>query len=74
MTTPYTVRHAGPDDLLSVARLVELAPDLDKEHVSPTQRATWDQMMGTNDLTVYLAECDAEPVGYAASLQMPHLT
>lgn len=31
-------------------------------------------MMGTTDLTVYLAERGAVPVGYTASLLMPHLT
>lgn len=70
----YTVRHAGPDDLLAVVRLIELAPDLDADQVSQVQRTTWDRMMHTRDLTVYLTVCDGEPVGYTASLQMPHLT
>lgn len=70
----YAVRHAEPDDLLAIARLIELAPDLRQDQLSPLQRATWDRMMGTEDLTIYLAHCDNVPVGYTASLQMPHLT
>lgn len=70
----FAVRHAEVDDLLAVARLIELAPGLTDEQLSPLQRATWDRMMGTGDLTVYLAERDGDPVGYTAGLQMPHLT
>lgn len=71
---PYIVRLAEQDGLLVLARLVELVPDLTAEELSPVQRVTWDRMMATDDLTIYLAEFDGEPVGYTASLQMPHLT
>tara|TARA_R100000306_G_scaffold42422_1_gene41110 strand:- start:328 stop:786 length:459 start_codon:yes stop_codon:yes gene_type:complete len=73
-TDPCIVRLAERDDLLVLTRLVELVPDLTAEQLSSVQRATWDRMMATDDLTIYLAEYDGEPVGYTASLQMPHLT
>lgn len=63
VTDPYIVRLAERDDLLVLARLVELVPDLTAEQLSSVQRATWDRMMATDDLTIYLAECDGEPVG-----------
>lgn len=72
--SPYTVRRAESCDLLATVRLIELAPDMTEDQLTPLQRSTWERMMKTQDMTVYLAELETEPVGYTASLQMPHLT
>lgn len=70
----YSVRKAERDDLLSAVRLIDLSPHLVEDQITALQRATWDRMVANQDLTVYLAESGPEPVGYTASLQMPHLT
>ncbi len=69
------IRTARLGDLLAVlgvyaqrnlgGRLAESPSDL--------ERRTWSRMMGTEDLTVYLAEHNGEPVGTASLLTMPTL-
>lgn len=71
---PYTVRRAESRDLLATARLIELAPAMTEDQLTPLQRSTWERMMETRGMTVYLADLETESVGYTASLQMPHLT
>ena len=41
---------------------------------SDRQKAAWERILATADLTVYLAETGAEAVGTASMLLMPHLT
>lgn len=41
---------------------------------SDLERQTWDRMMGSRDLTVYLAEVDEQVVGTATLMTMPNLT
>jgi GNAT superfamily N-acetyltransferase len=68
------VRKASAGDLLAVVRLYQRAPDLPATHLSDRQRAMWDRMMATKDLTVYLAETHQQAVGTASLLVMPHIT
>jgi GNAT superfamily N-acetyltransferase len=42
--------------------------------VEDRHRAMWARMMSTADLTVYLAECDGEPIGTATLLILPNIT
>jgi GNAT superfamily N-acetyltransferase len=42
--------------------------------VSDLERQTWDRMMGSRDITVYLAEVDEQVVGTATLMTMPNLT
>ncbi len=70
----YAVRKALAGDLLAVVRLYERAPDLAADRLSNRQRAMWDRMMATDDLTVYLAETHQQAVGTASLLVMPHIT
>jgi GNAT superfamily N-acetyltransferase len=77
----FAIRPAGPDDLVDVLRVLaeggsdQGAPDegaMDKATALETR--TWERMMGTDGLTVYLAEVDGEAVGTATLLLMPNLT
>src|SRR3981081_2200082 len=70
----YRVRPAAPRDLLGILRIIDKDPHLGEAEVSDLQRATWDRMMATEDLTVYVAETDGEIVGTTTLLLMPHLT
>jgi GNAT superfamily N-acetyltransferase len=72
----YDVRLAGPEDLAVVFGLmsesrgpVNAWPDV----ASDRQRAMWDRMMGSDGLSVYLAESPEEPVATAALQVMPSL-
>jgi GNAT superfamily N-acetyltransferase len=76
----YEVRRAEPADLQAV--LAVLAEGTVTRHVgreqlppsSDLQRCSWDRMMRTADLSVYLAEREGVAVGTATMLFMPHLT
>ncbi len=70
----YRIATAAPQDLVDVARLIERRPDLTAEGLTDEQQATWDRMMETEDLTVYLAWLGADAVGTTALLVMPHIT
>ena len=82
MTSPsqYNVRRAEPADLRAVSAVLaegrvplHHSPELPRS-ASDLQQATWDRMMGTADLSVYIAERDGVAVGTATMLIMPHLT
>ena len=70
----YSIGRAGPDDLVAVARLIERKPKLSAAAVTERQQATWARMMGTDDLTVYVAWHGGDAVGTTALLVMPHIT
>lgn len=72
-TDPYVVRSAVEDDLLGVVRLLERTTDLGPDRLTERQRATWRRMLGTDDLTVYVAEADRVVVGTTSLLVMPNL-
>jgi ribosomal protein S18 acetylase RimI-like enzyme len=71
--TGYTVRPASKDDLLGVVRVHERSPDLGHDRLSDRQRTTWDRMMATADLAVYVVEKEGEIVGTSCILIMPNL-
>jgi GNAT superfamily N-acetyltransferase len=75
MTDPCTVRPAGVGDLVAVLGVHARRDDAGGTTAPPTgrQRATWDRIMATADLTVYLAERGGEAVGTASALLMPNL-
>jgi len=70
---PCLVRAATVGDLLGVVRLLERTPDIPFEGLSERQRETWRQMLGTDGLTVYVAELDADVAGTVSALVMPNL-
>ena len=71
---PYRVRIAQPADLLDIVRLIDRAPARTFPELTATQQATWSQMLGTPNLTIYIGEVRAEVVGTTSLLLMPHLT
>lgn len=73
-TSGYSVRCATTEDLLAVARLVHLQPELSEDELTAAQRSTWARMMAVADQNLYLASKAETPVGYTASLKMYHLT
>jgi GNAT superfamily N-acetyltransferase len=76
MRLTLDIHPAGPEDLAAVLS-VHAAHNPEMRGTgpaSPTEQATWDRMMGTDDLTVYLAENDGKATGTATMLLMPNLT
>lgn len=76
MTSTIDVRPAGPEDLTAVLSIhAAHNPDMRETGLaSPSEQATWDRMMNTNDLTVYVAEMEGEPAGTATVMLMPNVT
>jgi ribosomal protein S18 acetylase RimI-like enzyme len=72
---PYTVRQASEDDLLAIVRLHHEHAGLGTppDHPSPQQRSTWQRMLATGTLTVYVAESAGEVVGYVCMSVVPNL-
>ncbi|WP_433352544.1 N-acetyltransferase family protein [Microtetraspora malaysiensis] len=71
------VRTARPEDLVAVLQVyaAESVPDGDSpREVSDLERQTWEQMMRSSGLTVYLAEVDEQVIGTATLMVMPNLT
>jgi GNAT superfamily N-acetyltransferase len=57
-----------------VLRVEARAPDLDPGEITARQRATWDRMMATDDLTVYVATVPSGDItGIVTLLVMPNL-
>jgi len=71
---PCVVRSAGPDDLRSVLAVHSGRGEGAEIAASELEQQTWACMMRTDDLTVYLAEIDGDPVGTATVMMMPNLT
>jgi GNAT superfamily N-acetyltransferase len=77
----YRVRPASAADLPSVLTILTehqtTGPPLPVPSAgrpSDRQKAAWERVLATTDLTIYLAEAEAEAVGTASMLLMPHLT
>ncbi len=70
----YSIIAADPRDHLAVARLIDRKPDLAVADLTKAQQATWDRMMHTADLAVYLAWHGNDAVGTTTLLVMPHIT
>jgi GNAT superfamily N-acetyltransferase len=70
----YDIRAAEPNDLLSVARLIERRPELSTCDLTEAQREAWSRMMGREGLTVYVAWSADDAIGTTALLVMPHIT
>ena len=76
VTAETIVRIATRDDLGAVLAVHASHEQPDTERAEPTevQRETWEHMMRTPDLSVYLAETGGEPSGTATTIPMPNLT
>jgi hypothetical protein len=76
----YRVRPASAADLPAVLTILtenQAGPPLPVPSAgrpSDRQKAAWERVLATADLTVYLAETGAEAAGTASMLLMPHLT
>jgi GNAT superfamily N-acetyltransferase len=68
------VRPAAPGDLPGVLRVLDRAPAVDPDGITSRQRATWDRMLATEDLTQYVAtDPVGDVVGVVGLLVMPNL-
>ncbi|WP_406300098.1 GNAT family N-acetyltransferase [Embleya sp. NBC_00888] len=70
------VRTAGAEDLMAVLG-VHARRDPGGEvprSASGLERQTWDRVVRSDELTVYLAEADGDPVGTATMMVMPNVT
>ncbi|MDI2131296.1 GNAT family N-acetyltransferase [Yinghuangia seranimata] len=74
--TDLVVRAAGAEDLLAVLGVhARRDPGGDvPRSASAVERRTWDRVTRSEELTVYLAEVDGEPVGTATLMVMPNVT
>ena len=72
MVTEFVVRVAEDSDLTSI---LDLRPEF-RASGPPTAKevATWQRMMTTDDLTVYVATVAGEVVGTVTTMQMPNVT
>jgi GNAT superfamily N-acetyltransferase len=69
------VRACGPDDATAVAGVHALSAGKPASNaVTEREQRTWDRMMQSGELTVYLAEIDGRVVGTATLMLMPNLT
>lgn len=79
MGSTYTVRSASETDLLAVLDvLAQNAPNPPRrppqaDDASTDQRKTWERMLATYDLAVYVAERDGDAVGTTCLLVVPNL-
>jgi GNAT superfamily N-acetyltransferase len=78
---PYRVRQASAADLPSVLEILAESRAERPEGTAPStgepshrQKAAWERVMATSELTVYLAEDRTEAVGTASMMLMPHVT
>lgn len=72
-----TVRTAVSEDLLAVLQVLSRSDEGRRPWPSePTEveRAMWDRMMSTDDVTVYVAEFERQLVGTATFLVLPNVT
>ena len=72
----FTIRPAVKDDLLPILRLMSRADEGLKPYVekaSERETATWEKMLGTPNLTIYVAEHEGYVVGTASFLLMANL-
>jgi GNAT superfamily N-acetyltransferase len=77
----YRVRPAAVADLRAVWEVMTenqavAPPEVEQsrpDEVSRVHRVAWERMMGTSDLSVYVAECGTEAVGTAGMLVVPNL-
>lgn len=70
------IRAAVKDELLPILRLMSRADEGLRPYVeeaSERETTTWERMLGTPNLTIYLAEHKGSVVGTASFLLMPNL-
>jgi GNAT superfamily N-acetyltransferase len=74
--TDLVIRKAGPENLSAVLGIIDprVSEGEQARPATDLEQRTWARMMRSEDLTVYLAEVDGEPVGTATQLVMPHVT
>jgi GNAT superfamily N-acetyltransferase len=71
---PCAIRVACPDDLQAVLGVHVRQGSRPAGDASPQERATWLRIMGTPEVTVYLAAIDGQVVGTATTMVMQNLT
>jgi ribosomal protein S18 acetylase RimI-like enzyme len=72
MATEFVVRPAQDSDLASI---LGLRPEFRGSGApTPKEVATWQRMMSTEDLSVYVATVTEEIVGTVTTMQMPNVT
>lgn len=73
----YRIRPASAADLTAVLRILAERPDGTgpaTAEPSGREKAAWERVMATRELTVYLAEDGTETAGTASMMLMPHVT
>jgi GNAT superfamily N-acetyltransferase len=76
VSSPFTIRRAERADLEAVLEVLALGGSEGSTPQSPSEleRRTWDQMMHSSEVSVYLSESDGTAIGTAALMTMPHVT
>lgn len=68
------IRTAGQDDLEAVLAIHAAHGSRESGPPSPSERKTWERMLSTGDLIVYLADVGGVSVGTATIMDMPNVT
>jgi GNAT superfamily N-acetyltransferase len=75
-SAPFTVRRAEQADLAAVLEVLALGGSDGSTPQSPSELElrTWDRMMHSSEVRVYLSESGSSAIGTAALMTMPHVT
>jgi GNAT superfamily N-acetyltransferase len=68
------VRTARPEDLQAILAIHTEQGSRPEGPASELEQTTWRQMIGTTDLSIYVAEVDGRIVGTATVMLMPNVT
>jgi GNAT superfamily N-acetyltransferase len=76
VSSAFTIRRAEEPDLGAVLEVLALGGSEGSTPQPPTELElrTWDQMMHSSEVSVYLSESDGTAIGTAALMTMPHVT
>lgn len=76
VSSSFTVRRAGRTDLEAVLEVLAFGGSDGSLPQPPSdlELRTWDQMMYSSEVSVYLSESDGKAIGTAALMTMPHVT
>lgn len=75
-SSPFTIRRAERTDLEAVLEVLALGGSDGSTPQPPSELElrTWDRMMHSSEVSVYLSESDGTAIGAAALMTMPHVT